>query len=158
MSNLKLSWPGNHDGKSNEAAVREPAAAVVLPDEGQVLHAFGDQIMIHLGGADTGGGPPPHYHENEDEWFLPLEGQVSFLLEGAWKEVPLGSVVFAPRGTVHTFKNTGDAPLRMLTQVTPGGMEVFFERCAAVFAEGGPPDMGLIVEISAEHGIFFVTD
>jgi uncharacterized cupin superfamily protein len=26
-----------------------------------------------------GGGPGPHYHEREDEWFYIIEGRVSFL-------------------------------------------------------------------------------
>jgi quercetin dioxygenase-like cupin family protein len=48
-----------------------------------------------------GGGPPPHYHTSEEEWFLPIEGRVEFLVDGAWTEVSLGTVIFVPRGAVH---------------------------------------------------------
>ena len=126
-------------------------------------------MRIHLGGAQTGGkltvftaltppggGPPPHYHANEDEWFFPLEGRVEFYLDGSWKEVPMGTTLFIPRGTVHTFRNIGDTPLKVLTHTSPAGFEKFFERCANEFAKGGPPDMARIIEISAEHGIHFV--
>jgi mannose-6-phosphate isomerase-like protein (cupin superfamily) len=33
-----------------------------------------------------GGGPPPHYHLNEDETFHVLEGRIAFLLNGEWNE------------------------------------------------------------------------
>lgn len=151
--------------------MKKPTLALVLPNEAKVLRAFGDEIHFHLGGADTsgqytvftsvtppGGGPPPHYHNNEDEWFIPLEGQAEFLLNGSWQKVPLSSVVFLPRGTVHTFRNCGDSPLRMLTHTAPSGFEIFFERCATEFTKPGPPDMARILEVSAEHGIHFVNE
>lgn len=150
--------------------MKTPGVVISAPGEGKVLKAFGDEITVHLGGEDTdgklavvtdvvppGGGPPPHYHENEEEWFIPLEGRVEFFLDGAWtEEVALGTVIFVPRGKVHTFRNVGDGPLKILIQTAPAGFEVFFERCAAEFAKPGPPDMGRIVEIGIEHGIHFV--
>jgi len=144
---------------------------IASPKADQVLHAFGDQVSILLGGAETAGkftlfldvtppgsGPPPHYHENEDEMFYPLEGQVEFFINGAWQEVAVGTAVFVPRGTVHTFRNSGDVPLKMLIQTNPSGFEIFFDRCAKEFAKPGTPDMERIVEISAEHGIHYITD
>ena len=102
-----------------------------------------------------GGGPPPHYHLNEDEWFFPLEGRVEFFKDNAWTEVPIGSAVFMPRGVVHTFRNSGDKPLKMLIHAAPSGFETFFARCAEEFAKPNPPDRSRIVEISAEHGIHY---
>jgi mannose-6-phosphate isomerase-like protein (cupin superfamily) len=149
--------------------MRELAAMAVRPEEGRVLRAFGEEVTVYLGGAETegrftsfvevtppSGGPPPHYHEAEEEWFFPLEGRVEFFLDGTWEEVPLGTVVFVPRGTVHTFRNCGDGPLKMLIHTSPAGFETFFERCAQEFAKPDPPDMDRIVQISAEHGIHFV--
>jgi quercetin dioxygenase-like cupin family protein len=140
-----------------------------LPSEGRVLRAFGEQIIMHLeavhtGGAlslwteitPPGGGPPPHYHVNEDECFIVQEGQVSFLTDGQWREVPVGSAVYAPRKSVHTFRNVGKQPSRMLVSTSPGGFENFFSRCAEEFAKPSGPDMNRIVAISAEHGIHFV--
>lgn len=145
------------------------SARVVPPSSGQLLRAFGEEVVVLLGGKDTGGqfamwtettppggGPPPHYHLNEDEWFFPLEGRVEFYHEGAWNEVPTGTAVFMPKGVVHTFRNCGTGPLKMLIQATPAGFETFFARCAGEFAKPGPPDMERIVAISAEHGIHFV--
>jgi hypothetical protein len=44
----------------------------------------------------------------------------------------------------------------MLLTTTPSGFEIFFARCAEVFAQPGEPDMPRIIAISAEHGIEFV--
>lgn len=173
MSEPTITWPG-YTGTTmapGEEGALQPQTVLVLPDEGKKLRAFGDEIVVHMGGAETGGrytaftcvtprggGPPPHYHSEEDEWFVPLEGRVEFLLDGEWREVPLNSLLFIPRGTVHTFRNCGDTPLRVLTHTAPAGFEVFFARCAAEFAKPGTPDMARIMEISAEHGIHFVTE
>lgn len=171
MSNLSVSWPGYHTEAASGGEASEPALKVATPASSKVLHAFGDEMTVLLSGADTGGklamcldvtppggGPPPHYHQNEDEWFFPLEGEVEFLIDGEWRAVALGTAVFVPRGTIHTFRNSGSEPLKMLVQTNPAGFEIYFERCAEVFAESGPPDMARIMAISADHGIHFVTE
>lgn len=126
-------------------------------------------MTVHLSGIDTGGrytmftditppggGPPPHYHLNEDEWFYVLEGRAEFFRDNAWVEVPVGTAVFMPKGVVHSFRNAGTTPLKQLIQTSPSGFEIFFSRCAEEFAKPGGPDMQRILEISAEHGIHFV--
>lgn len=156
---------------TKEKELGNPKVLVSMPSTTKVLKAFGDEVTVLLGGEATGGkftmftdvtppgsGPPPHYHEKEDEWFYPLEGKAEFLVDGTWREVPLGATVFAPRLSVHTFRNVGDTPLKTLIHTAPSGFEVFFERCAAEFAKAGPPDMDRIVEIGVEHGIHFVGD
>jgi hypothetical protein len=62
-----------------------------------------------------------------------------------------------PRNVIHTFKNIGDTPSRMLIQTHPAGFETFFARCAQEFAKPGGPDMQRIAAISAEHGIHHLT-
>jgi len=144
-------------------------ACVVQPGQGEVYTAFGDAIRFLVTGAETDGqlvifeeetgpgdGPPVHYHANEDEWFWPLEGRVEFFRDGAWTEVPLGTLVYLPKGVVHTFRNCGDTPLRMLVHCRPAGFETFFTRCAAEFAKPGEPDLGKLIAIAGEHGIHFV--
>jgi oxalate decarboxylase/phosphoglucose isomerase-like protein (cupin superfamily) len=103
-----------------------------------------------------GGGPPPHYHLKEDECFILQEGRVSFLVNGAWREVEEGTVLFQPRNSVHTYKNVGDKPCRMLVYASPAGFETFFARCEEEFSRPGGADKGRIVEISAEFGIYYV--
>ena len=150
----------------------DETAAIVRQNDARVLHAFGEEITILLDGESTagklsmwteitppGGGPPPHYHANEDETFHVVEGRVGFLLDGEWNEVDPGGTAFMPRGVVHTFKNVGDQPSRMLILTTPSGIEKFFQRCAEEFAKPGePPEMARLVETGADHGIHFVQE
>ena len=128
--------------------------------------AFGDSVQFLLTGEQTdgeltmflestgpGGGPPPHYHANEDEWFYPLEGRVEFFKDGEWTEVPMGTVVYLPKGVIHTFRNCGDSPLKMLVHTRPSGFENFFIACAAEFDKPGEPDMAALMQICESHGI-----
>jgi len=148
-------------------SVKSPA--VVKQDEGRVLRAFGQEVTILLNGECTDGkltawinvnppgdGPPPHYHSIEDETFYVLEGRAAFLVDSDWREVGPGGSAFMPHGSIHTFKNVGDQPLRMFITTTPSGFETFFARCAEEFAKPGGPDMSRVFQISEEHGIHFV--
>jgi quercetin dioxygenase-like cupin family protein len=134
-----------------------------------MIRAFGAEMIFHLTGEQTGGrfmlatiiappgdGPPPHYHQNEDETFLVQEGRISFFLDGQWREVEPGTMVFAPKLSVHTLKNIGDTLARILCSASPAGFELFFARCEQEFQKLGGPDMARIAEISAEHGIHYV--
>jgi quercetin dioxygenase-like cupin family protein len=149
----------------------DKSATIVRQNEARVLRAFGEEVIIHLDGERTGGkltmwteitppggGPPPHYHLNEDETFHVIEGRVAFLSNGEWREVGPGGAAFMPRPVVHTFKNVGDQPLRMLLTTMPSGFEKYFARCAAEFAKPGGPDMSRIMQIGSEHGIHFLQE
>jgi len=104
------------------------------------------------------GGPSPHYHLNEDEAFHVLEGRVALLLNGEWREIGPGRAAFMPRRVVHTFKNVGDRPSRMLLTTIPSGFEKFFTHCAAEFAKAGGPEMSPIMQIGSEHAIHFLRE
>ena len=145
-----------------------PQVILRTPDSNQTINAFGDEMILHLGTQDTegrlsmwtnisppGGGPPPHYHENEDEWFWPISGSAEFLIDGQWTRVPPKTSVFAPRKSIHTFRNPNPEPLEMLIQTIPGGFDLFFAECAAEFENGKMPNMNAIVEISARYGIYY---
>lgn len=144
-------------------------SVIVQPGEGSLLRAFGEEVTVMLDGRKTGGqctsftettppggGPPPHFHEREDEWFYVLEGCVSFFVEGKWTDANAGDVVFTPRQSVHTFKNNGDQPTRMLIHTSPSGFETFFAEAAEEFARPGAPDLNRATAIANKHGIYFV--
>jgi quercetin dioxygenase-like cupin family protein len=141
-----------------------PATIVHKPD-GRPVRAFGNEILFKLtacetGGAMTlglttvppGGGPPLHRHLHEDELFIILEGRYSIFADDAWTEVEAGAVVYLPRGCIHMFRNIGDTPARHWVLTTPSGFEDYFEQCAAVFAQPGPPDRKRLAEITLESG------
>ena len=76
------------------------SSLLIRANEGRTLHAFGHAVVILLDGKQTGGkftaflnitppggGPGPHYHEHEDEWFYIVEGRVSFFLNDTWTDM-----------------------------------------------------------------------
>ena len=111
---------------TSRAAEAERTAAtprIVRPGEGNRVRAFGNEIEFMLSGEQTGesltvglasvpvgNGPPPHVHYSEDELFLILEGEYRIYLNGDWTTVGPGTVVYLPRGSVHTFQVAGDKP------------------------------------------------
>ena len=136
-----------------------------------MLRAFGEEVALFLDGERTagkftmwtevtppGGGPPPHYHVNEDELFYVISGRVGFLVNDKWHKVGPGGTAFMPRGVVHTFKNVGNQPSRMLIMTMPSGIEKFYARCAEEFAKPGGADMSRLAEIGAAHGIHFLQE
>ena len=144
--------------------------SMVELENGLVVHAFGEKVVFHLTGEQTGGnltlwtefvppqgGPPPHYHRNEDEWFVVQEGSFEFLVDGNWKPLAPGGTLYLPKNAVHTFKNVGETEGRLLVATSPSGFETFFSQCAEVFQSPEGPDMGKIVAIAEEHGIHFMT-
>tara|TARA_B100001123_G_scaffold449595_1_gene615578 strand:- start:2514 stop:2873 length:360 start_codon:yes stop_codon:yes gene_type:complete len=102
------------------------------PGEVQVIHAFRDQMILHLGGEDTGGefktwtnvtppggGPPPHHHGNEDDWGWLLSGSAESLIDVERKELPAKSAIFMLPRSIHSFSNPNEEELSMLIQTMP---------------------------------------
>jgi quercetin dioxygenase-like cupin family protein len=105
---------------------------------------FGETFIILLDGKKTGeeftaflsinppfGGPGPHYHDLEDEWFYIVEGRVSFLINDTWTQLSRGDCVYSLRGSVHAFKNNTDQPIRVFVNTTPSGIEHSFAEAAS---------------------------
>ncbi|HEY0790643.1 MAG TPA: cupin domain-containing protein [Chthoniobacterales bacterium] len=116
---------------------------LVRANEGRTLHAFGHAMVVLLDGKQTGekftaflnvsppgGGPGPHYHDREDEWYYVVEGRVSFLMNGTWTDLLPGDCVYSPRGSVHGFKNNTDQVIRGFMNIAPAGFEHFFDEAA----------------------------
>lgn len=129
---------------------------------GAVVNPLGGQVAFKVRGEQTDGsltafetvvasgeGPPLHKHANEDESLYVIDGEVRFKLGDELQSAPVGSFVFIPRGTPHTFQNVGDEPARMLIHFTPSGMERFFDRFAALDAS----EPGAFERIGAEVGM-----
>ena len=77
--------------------------------------ALSRQVGMVEGEVPPGGGfQTPHWHEDLDEVFYVLEGEIEFLLDGRWRRALAGSTVFVAAGTVHAFRNASDRPARQL--------------------------------------------
>ena len=149
--------------------VAAPAVLVIPPNEGRSVDAFGSTAVFKLEGQHTGGalclavaetppgaGPPPHVHSRDDEIFFVLEGELSFQTATGWVPAPQGSVVYAPRGAPHTFRNVGTIPSRHLVLALPSGFDEFYRRSGEVFAADGLPDHHKLRSIAKEFGYAFL--
>lgn len=101
-------------------------------------------------------GSPYHIHEQEDEFFYVLEGELSFISEGkTWKGGP-GTFAFLPHGVPHGFRVEGTEPARSLLITTSGHFEQFVRELGEtptelVIPEPGPIDMGAVLAAAARH-------
>ena len=107
-------------------------AKIIGSKEGQYLNVIGDQQWIKLRGEDTRGAfamteqqnqpgtsIPTHMHTREDETFYLPEGKVQFTVDGSDVVAELGTTVFLPRKTPHSFKIIGDKLMRAIILVSP---------------------------------------
>lgn len=168
--------PQRHKARRVEHGKLGEVVAYVPPDEGtRSLRVLGE-LLIHkipshrTGGAYSlfeatthpGSGPPPHVHHREDEAYYVLEGEYEFMVDDRTIKAGAGSLIYVPKGTLHTHKNVGDGVGRMLLTQTPGGLyELFFRKAGrpADGDDGGPLALEdlphaerWIVEVAAEHG------
>jgi len=78
--------------------------------------------------ADMGkGGPPRHFHYEQDEWFYAMKGEFAFEVGDERFTLRPGDSLFAPRMVPHVWAYVGDEPGTLLLAVQPAGsMEAFF--------------------------------
>ena len=68
-------------------------------------------------------GPEAHVHENEDDAFYILEGEITFLLGAKEVAAPAGTFVLVPPGVQHTFANRTSEAARILNIHAPAGFD-----------------------------------
>jgi mannose-6-phosphate isomerase-like protein (cupin superfamily) len=128
-----------------------PKGHSVAAGEGERIWIVGDTMTIKATAESTGGslmllenltapggGPPPHIHTREDEFWYVLEGRFEIRIGDEAHVLGPGGFAYAPRGTVHNFRNTVETPSRILVGFTPGGMEGFFRQSGRPAADDGP--------------------
>ena len=62
-----------------------------------------------------------------------------------------GDYLYLPRDIVHTFRNTYDEESRIISVVSPAGLEGYYQALADM--PPGPKDIGKIKQIMADFGI-----
>ena len=123
----------------------------IAAGEGERIWIVGDTMTLKATGQSTGGslvllenltapggGPPPHIHEEEDEFWYVLDGTFEVRVADEVHALGPGGFAFAPHGTVHNFRNTADRPSRVLVGFTPGGIEGFFRASGRPATDDGP--------------------
>jgi quercetin dioxygenase-like cupin family protein len=109
------------------------------------------RMTIKVGGPETGGSfaqletddprgtaTPRHIHHNEDESFYILEGEVTVFVGDDRIDLSAGDFVYAPRGIAHAYLVTS-ARARMLTTLSPAGLEELFVDLGEEVTEADPP-------------------
>ncbi len=73
------------------------------------------------------GGPPRHFHYEQNEWFYAMKGEFAFEVGDERFTLRPGDSLFAPRMVPHVWAYVGDEPGTLLLAVQPAGsMEAFF--------------------------------
>jgi mannose-6-phosphate isomerase-like protein (cupin superfamily) len=121
-------------------SVREAVSVIARRrGQGDSFWVLGDHYTFKVASEETMGslavveltafpqnGPPSHIHHREDESFYVLDGTFSVLVGDRSLEANTGAFVHVPKGTLHTYKNIGVKPGRVLVVLTPGGFEKFW--------------------------------
>lgn len=128
------------------------------------IEVFGETVIIRRdprGALDAavieeivppGVAAPLHRHGREDEISYVIAGKFRIWRGKDVFDVGPGGIALLPRHQVHSFKNIGTIPGRLLTVIVPAGFEHFFE----VVAERrlGNEDLDEIATIAAgEFGL-----
>src|SRR5262245_19328332 len=115
--------------------------SVVGPGEGRRITVLGQEILIRLSCAKTGGDyyifenvvppgarVPRHIHTREDEIIQVLEGELEVFLDGKTFVARAGAIAFFPRDFVHGFANVGERPAKGSFLVSLGeNLEKYFD-------------------------------
>jgi quercetin dioxygenase-like cupin family protein len=96
-------------------------------------------------------GPPPHVHTREDESFVCLAGRLEVMLGGETFTMGHGDYMYLPRDVVHTFRNPFDDEARIMSVVSPAGLERYYQALAEL--PPGPKDLAVLQGIMADFGI-----
>jgi quercetin dioxygenase-like cupin family protein len=134
---------------SQTAASAEAQEAHVIPagqDRNGEFHSRGNSsILFKVLPSETSGGlfilehdkmvkggPPLHYHLNQEEWFYVIEGEVLFQVGDTRKRLGPGDSILGPRRVPHTFSCVGNSPGRMLIAFNPAGKMEEFLRATGI--------------------------
>jgi mannose-6-phosphate isomerase-like protein (cupin superfamily) len=96
-------------------------------------------------------GPPLHVHTREDESFICLAGRLDVQLGDQNFVLDYGDYLYLPRDVAHTFRNSYAEEARIISVVSPAGLERYYEALAEL--PPGPKDISVIKTIMADFGI-----
>jgi quercetin dioxygenase-like cupin family protein len=142
---------------------------VITPEEARAIHWLGSRATFFATSAETAsafaiwidepppdGGPVPHVHTREEEFFYVLEGDITFWCAGHEFAATPGAFVGLPKGLGHQFRNDGEGPSRVLIFFVPGGCEGFFLELGNPYSEPNdasiPPDLERLEKALVRYG------
>jgi quercetin dioxygenase-like cupin family protein len=114
---------------------------IVKASSGNRFNFGPDEITIKVSAEDSEGAyslmhwvvapnafAPAHAHEDYEETFYVISGELEFLIGNETTPVQTGDFIRAPKGTRHGYTNPTNQEVELLVGFTPGGMEHLFEK------------------------------
>jgi mannose-6-phosphate isomerase-like protein (cupin superfamily) len=159
---LRTAAPEMGKGARAKKAVYVPNGKNRFEEELMIWGAI--PLQIKVSGKDTDGslfvfehakmskgGPPRHFHYEQDEWFYAREGEFAFEVGDEKFVLRPGDSLFAPRMVPHVWAYVGDKPGTLLLTVQPAGsLEEFFMKSCAMTK---PPTIQEAEQSFAAHGM-----
>ncbi|MGY1642674.1 cupin domain-containing protein [Geodermatophilus sp. SYSU D00703] len=136
----------------------------VPPGTGAQVTAFGSTYTMKTDGSATAGAyslveeefwgetTPLHRHTNAEEAFYVLSGEMAAWIGDGETLARPGTFLVVPRGVAHALRRVSDAPVRMLTVVSPPGLQGFFDTVARVGEEQLLADPQRLLQLATEYG------
>ncbi|MBX2967614.1 MAG: cupin domain-containing protein [Cyclobacteriaceae bacterium] len=144
--------------------------------EKEALIWLGELAIIHASGKDTEGNyclielyatsegsPPWHVHQNEDESFYVIEGELTISVGDKTYKAKKGDYILAPKNIPHTYTVDGSGFARVLLMCSPAGFEeavrAMSEPATSLVPpnpEGAEIDFEIISEVANKYGVKFV--
>jgi mannose-6-phosphate isomerase-like protein (cupin superfamily) len=110
----------------------------------------GDLFLFEHAGMGKGG-PPRHFHYEQDEWFYAIKGEFAFEVGDERFTLRHGDSLFAPHMIPHGWAYIGDSPGTLLLAVQPAGsLETFFRQSCEMSASPTPEEAA---RMFAAHGM-----
>jgi mannose-6-phosphate isomerase-like protein (cupin superfamily) len=106
-------------------------------------------------GQTPNGGPPLHFHIDQDEWFFVTEGEYLFQCGEEKFHLKAGDTIFLPRYKPHAFVQLTERARTIVSYLPAGKMEQFF---AVTDTWLLPPSKEEIARAFADHGMKVVGD
>ena len=100
---------------------------------------------------DRKGGPPRHFHHEQEEWFYVIEGEYVIEIGDERYELGPGDSILSPRGVPHAWAHVGEGTGKPLIAFQPAGeMEAFFGELSKI---GGVPPPEVMRRLFGTHGM-----
>jgi mannose-6-phosphate isomerase-like protein (cupin superfamily) len=97
------------------------------------------------------GGPPRHFHHEQDEWFYVIKGDFAFEVGDERFALGPGDSLLAPRIVPHGWAHVGEEPGTLLLAVQPAGsLEAFFRQGCEMTGLPTPEEAD---RMFADHGM-----
>ena len=146
-SNQGLSIPAGGDRFQEE---REVFGSRGIDFKVSSLDTNGDLFIVEATD-DTKGGPPRHFHHEQEEWFYVIESEYIIEIGEERYKLGPGDSVLAPREVPHVWAHVGEGKGRLLIVFQPAGkMEAFFDELSKI---GGAPQPEVMQRLFSSHGM-----